>query len=364
MVHLVITGGLGFLGVQAARRFLRSGLAWSPSMRCAAPIVRLTLFDAMPVPEDHLPEELKADPRLQVASGDITMPGVAAEVLDGAAYEGDVAVIHLASMVSGNSETNPDAAWQVNVEGQRAVLDALRECAPGARFLFTSSTAALGPVAPGAPPPNDLTKLLPQNTYGFHKAVCELMLNDYSRRGWVDGRGLRLPVIAVRPGAPNAAATGAWSSVVREPLNGQDCNIPIPADVPMPVASYQTAVHAMELLMNEVPAEGLGADRVLMLPSLQLSPGELAEAAAALADEHGLPLGRVIEQPEELPTRVVRSMGACVDGGRALALGLPQDESAESIVKSYAAEHVLERADDDGGPPPTSRWASETTNYE
>ena len=247
----------------------------------------------------------------------------------------------------------------------------------------------------GGAAPDDLTKLLPQNTYGFHKAVCELMLNDYSRRGWVDGRGLRLPVIAVRPGAPNAATTGAWSSVVREPLNGQDCEIPIPVDVPMPVASYQTAIEAMLLLMNEVTPEQLGADRTLcaqppggasrpprlalssspaprrapasqpswrashpsltrarsrrlvrhsMLPSLQLQPAELYAAAEALAAAHGLPLGAVHAKPQEMPTRVVRGMGSATDGGRARALGLPQDASAESIVQAYAEDHVLNRS--------------------
>ena len=241
MVHLVITGGYGFLGVQAARRFLRAGVCWSRLAGAPVPIQKLTLFDRIPLPDNHLPEELTYDHRLKVLSGDLAAPGIVDEVLDLAACDGDVAVIHLASMVSGDTEMQPAAGWQANVDSQRVILDALSDQAPGARFLFTSSTAALGPVPPGGSAPDDTTKLLPQNTYGFHKAVCELMLNDYSRRGAVDGRGLRLPVIAVRPGAPNAATTGAWSSVVREPLNNLACEIPIPADVQMPVASYQAS---------------------------------------------------------------------------------------------------------------------------
>ena len=207
MVHVVITGGLGFLGVQAARRFLRSGQCWSRLADATRPIQKLTLFDRIPLPEDHLPPELTYDHRLKVLSGDLADPGIVDEVLDLTACDGDVAVIHLASMVSGDTELQPAAGWQANVESQRIMLDALTARAQGARFIFTSSTAALGPVPTGGAAPDDLTKLLPQNTYGFHKAVCELMLNDYSRRGWVDGRGLRLPVIAVRPGAPNAATT-------------------------------------------------------------------------------------------------------------------------------------------------------------
>ena len=219
MVHLVITGGYGFLGVQAARRFLRAGVCWSRLAGAPMPIQKLTLFDRIPLPDDHLPEELTYDPRLKILSGNLADPGIVDEVLDLTACDGDVAVIHFASMVSGDTEMLPAAGWQANVDSQRVMLDALgarqhADRSPGARFLFTSSTAAIGSVPPGGAAPDDLTKLLPQNTYGFHKAVCELMLNDYSRRGAVDGRGLRLPVIAVRPGAPNAATTGAWSSVI------------------------------------------------------------------------------------------------------------------------------------------------------
>ena len=132
---------------------------------------------------------------------------------------------------------------------------------------------------------------------------------------------------------------------MREPLNNLGCEIPIPADVPMPVASYQTAIEAMLRLMNEVPGEAIGPDRTVMLPSLSLQPAQLHGAAKALAAAHGLPLGGVTERPQEMPTRVVRGMGSRVDSSRALALGLPQDESAASIVQAYAEEHVLGRGD-------------------
>ena len=206
MVNLLITGGLGFLGQQAARRFLRRGAAlWSPVDRCLKPLSQLTLFDAGGIPDD-LPAEITQDERVQVKIGDITAEGVPAELVD----EPDMAVLHLASMVSGDSELTPDRAWEVNVLAQRALLDALAASAPGARFLFTSSTATFGSLPPHAPPDyaaGDGTKQLPGNTYGFCKVVCELMVNDYARRGAVDGRGLRLPVVVVRPGAPPPLAT-------------------------------------------------------------------------------------------------------------------------------------------------------------
>ena len=225
MTEVIVTGGLGFLGLQFAKRILRGGVAWSPLTKQASKLETLTLVD-LRFPEAPLPEEVTSDPRVRVRTGDLAAPGIATELIESP----DVAVVHLASMVSGDSEAQPDEAWLANVTAQHSLIHALREAAPGARFLFTSSTAALGAVGDGAADPDDATKLLPQNTYGFHKAVSELMLNDASRRGWVDGRALRLPVVVVRPGAPNAALTGAWSSVVREPLAGRDYALPLPRD--------------------------------------------------------------------------------------------------------------------------------------
>ena len=138
--------------------------------------------------------ELTSDERVRIKTGDITMDGVTRELVHG--VEGlqeypDVSVIHLASMVSGDSEADPDRAWEVNVGAQRSLLEAIRHHAPGSRLVFTSSTATFGPINQGDPPLGDMSKQLPQNTYGFNKVVCEMLINEYSRRGWVDGRGLR-----------------------------------------------------------------------------------------------------------------------------------------------------------------------------
>lgn len=199
---------------QTARHFLRHGKAWNPAIRANAPLTRLTLFD-VGFPKEPLPSQIVDDERVRVVTGDIRVPGVVEEIID----DPDISVIHLASMVSGDTEAEPEKGWLVNVEGQRSLLNALSKRASGARFIFTSSTATLGQVHDGDPIPSDRTKLLPLNTYGFHKAVCELMLNDFTRRGLVDGRALRLPVIVVRPGSANAALTGAWSTVRAENPN-------------------------------------------------------------------------------------------------------------------------------------------------
>jgi nucleoside-diphosphate-sugar epimerase len=213
------------------------------------------------------------------------------------------------------------------VLAQRSLLEALRLKSPKARFLLTSSTATFGAVRDGAPPPGDYTKQVPGNTYGFHKVVCEMMLNEYSRRGWVDGRGLRLPVIVVRPGAPNKAFTTGWSSAVREPLQGQPTTLAVGAASRLPCASYQTAAAAIEHMLvhvQDASLRRLGLDRTFTLPSLSLSPAELYAAAAEIAEARGIPLGEMNEAPNELATRVVQSMGGVADGSRAQELGLPQ----------------------------------------
>jgi nucleoside-diphosphate-sugar epimerase len=336
-MSLLITGGLGFLGIQTARQFIKRGRVYAPRYGRSVPIEQITLFDKF-FPEHDLPTDITSDTRVRVMTGDLTEDGVASEIVD----DDSLSVVHLASMVSGDTEQDHLRGWNVNVEGQRLLLEALREKAPGARFVFTSSTAALGPVPDDATHgADDLTKLLPQNTYGFHKAVCELMVNDYARRGFVDARCLRLPVIVVRPGAPNAALTGAWSSVVREPLNGEDVLIPIPMDVRLPVASYQSVVANLAHLLDEVDGEALGPDRTLMLPSLSASPRDLFDAAAALAAQHGLAMGSADAREQELATRIVRGMGERSDGRRAEALGCVRDESPASIVQAYAEDYVL-----------------------
>lgn len=339
-MSLLITGGLGFLGQQLARHVLRRGTVWGPRLKREVELEQLTLFDVSLPPEDSpLPADIMADSRVRIMTADLTEPGVADELVDDDA----MSVVHLASMVSGDTEADHVKGWEVNVEGQRSLLESLRTRAPGARFLFTSSTAALGPVAAGESA-SDETKMLPMNTYGFHKTVCELMVNDYARRNFVDARCLRLPVVVVRPGAPNAALTGCWSSVVREPLKGEDVDIPVPMDVQLPVASYQTVVAGISTLMNDATPEQLaehGADRAYMLPSLSASPRELYEAARKLAEQHDLPIGTVRAREEEVATRIVSGMGARADASRALALGIARDESADSIVRAYADEYVL-----------------------
>src|SRR5580693_4647763 len=204
-MRIVITGGCGFLGRRVAMRLLERGSALGP-------VDELVLFDnaapALPLPEDG---------RIKLVTGDIADRDTVRRLIapDGPKFGAD-AVFHLAAIVSGQAEADTDLGYRVNLDGTRAVLDACRALGTVPRLVFASSLAVYG----GALPPavGDDTALTPQSSYGTQKAIGELLVNDYSRKGFVDGRALRLPTVVVRPGRPNRAASTFASSIIREPL--------------------------------------------------------------------------------------------------------------------------------------------------
>src|SRR5438874_3916224 len=258
-MRIVITGGCGFLGRRVAFRLLEPG-------SILGSVDELLLFDnaapALPLPED---------PRLRLVTGDIADRDTVAQLI---APSTD-AVFHLAAIVSGQAEADTDLGYRVNLDGTRAVLDACRALGTCPRVLFASSLAVYG----GALPPavGDDTALTPQSSYGTQKAIGELLVNDYSRKGFVDGRALRLPTVVVRPGRPNRAASTFASSIIREPLSGQDAVCPVAPDTVMALASPRRIVaglvHALDL-----PGTACGASRSLQLPGFSVSVGEMTAA--------------------------------------------------------------------------------------
>jgi nucleoside-diphosphate-sugar epimerase len=236
-MRVLITGGTGFIGKKLAAALLREGgLALDGGE--ARRIERLTLFDAFPG------EGVPTDPRVGVVTGDIADPGVIGPL----AAEADL-VWHLAAIVSANAEADFELGYQVNLDGTRVLLDALRATGRRPRVVFASSLAVYG----GDMPPviTDQTHLTPQTSYGAQKAMGELLVTDYSRKGFVDGRSLRLPTIAIRPGKPNKAASTFASSIIREPLAGQEAVCPVGRDAAMYYLSPRKVVaaflHAMRL---------------------------------------------------------------------------------------------------------------------
>src|SRR5260221_850418 len=258
-MRIVITGGCGFLGRRVALKLLAEGSALGQ-------VDELVLFDnapsALPLPDDR---------RLTLVTGDIADRDTVARVIT----PGTDAVFHLAAIVSGQEEADTDLGYRVNLDGTRAVLDACRALQSVPRLVFASSLAVYGGALPSSV--GDGTALTPQTSYGTQKAIGELLVNNYSRKGFVDGRALRLPTVVVRPGLPNRAASTFASSMIREPLTGQDAVCPVSPDTVMALASPRRIVaglvHALDL-----PEGAFGASRSLQLPGFSVAVGEMAAA--------------------------------------------------------------------------------------
>jgi nucleoside-diphosphate-sugar epimerase len=320
-MKVVITGGGGFLGQQLARVLLRRGSLTGPSDR-PEEIDTLVLFDAVPAPGPEW-----ADKRVSVVVGDITDKETVFSLCD----RDDMAVFHMASVVSGGAEADFDGAWRVNVDGSRNVLEALRSRTGPPRRVFMSSVAVFG----GAftkQSVGDSTKQAPQSTYGTTKAIVELLVNDYTRKGFVDGRVARLPTVIVRPGAPNAAASSFASSVVREPFAGVDVVSPVPLTTRMTVIGHRTAVACL-VALHELDGAELGPDRALELPSITVTPEELVASLHRLAGDR--PLGKVTASSDPAVLEIVGTWPTATDFAAASALGLPHDEDVGSLVASF-----------------------------
>jgi nucleoside-diphosphate-sugar epimerase len=321
-MKVIITGGGGFLGSQLCQKLLERGALTGPSGKPEA-IREIALFDAA----FHRPA---TDPRVKQVTGDISQR---AAIFAAIGTEAATAIFHLASMVSGECEQRFDDALRVNLDGGRNVFEAARAAAGCPRVVFASSIACLGP--PAMQDPNtDLTKLTPQTTYGMTKAICELLVNDCSRKGFFDGRSARLPTVIIRPGKPNAAASSWASGVFREPLNGETCHLPVRRDQCHPMTGHRTVIESL-IALHEVPADKLGADRAVGLPAHRVTPRLAESVLNEVAAERGLKLGPIVDVFDARIQGIVDNWPVAVDGARAVALGLPQPPPLTMIVEQY-----------------------------
>jgi len=319
-MKVVVTGAGGFIGRLLTRALLERGSLTGPSGG-QEEIDRLVLFDAVAI--DQAPR----DPRVETVQGDISDPATVFALCD----QDDLSVFHLASVLSGTGEADFDLAFRVNFEGGRNVLEALRARAGTPRLVLASTTAVFGePAVHGTV--GDTTRHTPQTTYGVTKAILELLVNDYTRKGFVDGRAARLPTILVRPGPPNAATSGFASGVIREPLNGVDTVVPVPAETRMIVTGHRTCV-ACFVALHEVDGSQLGSDRAVTLPSISVTIQDLVDCLPRVAGDR--PLGRVSIEPDPDVVRVVNTWAAHSTFEKASALGLPVDPDADSIVRAF-----------------------------
>jgi nucleoside-diphosphate-sugar epimerase len=313
-MKVVITGGCGFLGLAIAR-----------VLAGREDVDSIVLFDAV-VP-DAVPGGLNG--KGAVVAGDISDRDQVFALID----RDDIAVFHLASVVSAGGEKDFDLALAVNLDGGRYVLDALRARQGTPCIVFASSLAVFG----GAAMPqtvNDMTRPTPQTTYGMTKAVGELMINDYTRKGFIDGRVARLPTVIIRPGAPNAAVSGFASGVFREPLQGLEHVLPVSEDTAMMVIGARNAVAGLIGLMD---ADGgiLSDDRIVALPNNVYSVTQMIEALKRVAAAKDITLGPITPRPDPAVEAIVRSWPQAMEDTRASALGLPGDESLDAIIEEF-----------------------------
>ncbi|TDX31601.1 nucleoside-diphosphate-sugar epimerase [Modicisalibacter xianhensis] len=318
-MHVLITGAAGFLGQRLTRTLLERGEVNGKTL------TRLTLIDQVaPVPPSH------DTVRLDCRAMDITRPGA----LDSLLGERPEVIYHLAAVVSAAAEADLDLGMTVNFDATRALLEGCRAAGLAeTRLIMASSVAVYGGELPDTL--DDMTALTPQSSYGTQKAMCELLINDYSRRGLVDGCVLRLPTIVVRPGKPNAAASSFASSILREPLNGEAAVCPVPTDLDLFVMSPGRVIDAL-LHAATLPGEALAPYRSVMLPGLTVSVAAMLEVLREVGGEEAL--ARVSHEPDPRIEAIVASWPARFETHRAERLGFAGDGDFHEIVRTFIAE--------------------------
>ena len=316
-MNIVITGGGGFLGSRLAAKLLEQGSLGGNRL------ARITLLDAA------FPRAMPADPRLKAVSGDVSDKAVLEEVI---APDTD-AVFHLAAVVSGQAEAEFDLGMRVNLDGTRLLLERCRQCARPPRIVFSSSVAAFGGKLPEVL--DDTTTPLPQTSYGTQKVIGEYLLSDYSRKGFVDGRSLRLPTIVVRAGRPNAAASSFASGIIREPLNGEISECPVAPETGVWLLSPRRVVEAF-VHAHDLPAAAWGSNRVVNLPGITASVGEMVAALKKVAGARAAE--RVAFKPDARIQAIVRTWPVRFRTPRALEMGFRADDGVEAVIGDYVAD--------------------------
>ena len=321
-MNVLVVGAAGMIGRKLVERLVRDGgLAGQP-------IAQVTLHDVVPpAPPARAPFPMK------ILTSDLSAPGKAEQLV---AARPEV-IFHLAAIVSGEAEADFEKGYRVNLDGTRRLFEAIRRAGPGyrPRLVFTSSIAVFG--APFPDPIGDDFQTTPLTSYGTQKAMCELLLADYTRRGFLDGVGIRLPTICVRPGTPNRAASGFFSSIIREPLEGRDAVLPVPDDVRHWFASPRAAVDFL-LHAAVIDGEALGDRRCLTMPGVSAT---VAEQIAALRSVGGDEAVRHIRRErDDAIERIVSGWPRRFDPRRALALGFRAEADFDEIVRVYVEDEL------------------------
>ena len=319
-MNVLIIGGAGMIGRKLAERLARDGAL------AGKPIAGLTLYDVVP---PAAPAAAKMP--VKVMTGDLPAPGEAGKLM---AERPDL-IFHLAAIVSGEAELDFDKGYRINLDGTRLLLEAIRTAGHTPRLVFTSSIAVFGAPFPEAI--GDEFFNTPLTSYGTQKTICELLISDYTRKGFLDGLSIRLPTICVRPGKPNKAASGFFSNIMREPLAGQPAVLPVSENVRHWHASPRAAVgfllHAASLDTSQV-----GPRRALTMPGVSVTVGEQIAALTKVAGEKVA--ARIRREPDPFIESVVAGWPRNFAPARALNLGFKADASFEAIIRSHIEDEL------------------------
>lgn len=320
-MHVLIIGAAGMVGRKLTAKLLESGSVGGK------PITAMTLHDVIP---PTYPEGA-AFP-VVVASSDLSTPGEAERLV---ASRPDL-IFHLAAIVSGEAEADFDKGYRINFDGTRFLFDAIYAAKYCPRVVFTSSIAVFG--APFPDKIDDEFFSTPLTSYGTQKAIGELLLADYTRKGIFDGIGIRLPTIVVRPGKPNLAASGFFSNIIREPLSGQSAVLPVSRDVVHWMASPRSATGFL-LHAAEIDGATVGTRRNLTMPGLAMTVGGMIDALRNVAGDECAALIR--EEPDEIIMGIVAGWPRQFDASRALDLGFVAETSFEDIIKAHLEDEGI-----------------------
>jgi len=322
-MRIVITGGAGFLGRRLALQLLERGTLTDATGR-SREIAQIVLLDVVPA-------ALPADPRLTSLAGDLADPAV----VERAVTRDTDTVFHLAAVVSGQAEADFDLGMRVNLDATRLLLERCRTLAACPKFVFTSSLAVFGGPLPD--PVTDDAPVTPQASYGAQKLIGEYLVYDMTRKGFIDGRSLRLPTVTVRPGKPNKAASSFASGIIREPLSGVDAICPVAPATRMWVQSPR-AVIANLIIGHEAPATSFAYTRSVNVPGICVPVADMVAALRKVAGDAVAARVKWIHDP--VIDRIVATWPANFAPKQGPALSMKADTDFESIVRAYIADDM------------------------
>lgn len=309
-MQIIITGGAGFLGQRLAKALLSSSL----------------IFDELLLVDIVMPPGSSKDERVTCQQVDLSEEGVAKQIISSKTG----IMFHLAAVVSSHAEKDFDLGWKVNLDITRQLLEACRHQKTNVKFVFASSLAVYGGKLPAVV--NDTTAVTPRSSYGTQKAMGELLVNDYTRKNFVDGRVLRLPTICVRPGRPNLAASSFVSSIIREPINGEQAVCPVSPELALWLSSPDTIT---ENIIKAATLDGtaFGEWRTVNLPGIGVTVQQMIDSLERITDK--ATVDRIQFKPDPSIDRIVSSWPGELDNTRALQLGFSVDSNFDQFITQF-----------------------------